>query len=160
MQRFLQRSDYRPVIKDEYLAQIISEDEATRYLAEDAAIQEMKPYLSAYDTDALFSASNRNPLLVMFCVDIALYHLMASIAHPRLNDANGLRSKRYERAIKWLEQVKKGDIQPQELTPNPDPTLNHNGKIHISSNPKRQHHFLSLYASHKKSHRNRPKIRI
>lgn len=139
MARFLQLTDYRPLIKDEYLAQILESDEATRFLAEDAAIQEMKPYLSAYDTEKIFAGTDRNELLVLFCVDIALYHLMSSIQHPRLYEANSLRVARYERAIKWLEQVSQGIITPEGLAQKNKP--NANPKIFLHANPKRQQHF-------------------
>lgn len=140
MTRFLKKDDYKPLIKDAYLQQIIREDEALLHMAEDAAIAEMKPYLSGkFDVADIFKGGeNRHPLLVLFCVDIALYHLMASVEHPKLNDAEGLRYKRYERAIAWLEQVRRGDITPEGLIaeqPKAD------AKIYFKSTPKRENYY-------------------
>lgn len=140
MTRFLKKEDYKPLIKDAYLQQIIREDEALLHMAEDAAIAEMKPYLASKfgSVDLFKGGGDRHPLLVLFCVDIALYHLMASVEHPKLNDAEGLRFKRYERAIKWLEQVRRGDITPDGLQADAPKVA---AKIYFKSNPKRDNHY-------------------
>ena len=73
---------------------------------------EMESYLrERYDLAAIFSAegNDRNPLIKMFMVDIAVYHLFCAIA-PR--NIPQIRLDRYNAAIKWLDMVRKGQISP------------------------------------------------
>ena len=57
-----------------------------------------------YDCAALFAAEGdeRNRLVVMYCCDIALYHMAASLPQKMGME---IRKERYERAVKWLEGV-------------------------------------------------------
>lgn len=80
--------------------------------AEEVAIEEISGYLRpVYDTDAIFSASefSRNRIIVMYAVDIVLYHLTAS--QPQKMGSE-IRKERYDRAIKWFEGVQSGKIVP------------------------------------------------
>lgn len=45
----------------------------------------------------------------MYCCDIALYHMAASLPQKMGME---IRKERYERAIKWLEGVQSGKIIP------------------------------------------------
>lgn len=54
-----------------------------------------------------YQIDERNPLLVMYACDIALYHLHGRISPRQIPD---LRISRYERAIEWLEDVRKGNV--------------------------------------------------
>lgn len=69
------------------------------------AVSEIKFYLGRYDTDVIFSAKgdNRNPLLVTFAVDIALYEILAISKSG--NDITDRRERR-NRAIDYLKQLK------------------------------------------------------
>lgn len=122
---FITDEDYRVVIGETALKAIAGVSPENRRNAEREAIEEMASYLRPrYDLEAVFSATGeqRNPMVVMYAVDIALYHLSASMAQ-RLGSE--VRKERYERAIKWLEGVAKGLLVPDLPTPNSTST---NGK--------------------------------
>lgn len=93
----------------------------------DAAIEEVKSYLSAYDTVAAFAAtgSNRNALLLLYTKDIAVWHYI-QLANP--NVEMELRQLRYENAIAWLSKVQKGQATPS--LPYPTPPVDTNGDGH------------------------------
>lgn len=106
----------------------------------DAAISEVKGYLSAFDRVAIFAASgdDRNALLLTFVKDIAAWHLI------NLCNAGSdmkLRQDRYERAISWLESVQKGNISPDLPVVPPGDTGTAAPSILFGSNPKREQHF-------------------
>jgi phage gp36-like protein len=105
-------SDYKPAIHAEILDAVIRSDAPTLEMAEDRAIAEMMSYLSSrYDVETIFSATgaDRDPLIVMFAIDITLYHLYSAINRMRTPQE---RVERYNRAIKWLEDVADGLINP------------------------------------------------
>lgn len=115
-------SDYKPAVHAEILDAVIRTDAPTLEMAEDRAIEEMKSYLSSrYDVDNIFNKTGaaRNQLIVMFAVDITLYHLYAAINRMRTPVE---RVERYKRAIKWLEDVADGLINPVGLPLVTDPT--------------------------------------
>ena len=90
--------DYRRVIGEQQLRIVTQADEDIRRGAEEAAQQEMAGYLaSRYNTTAIFSAEGeeRNPIIVMYLCDIALYHLSAALPQ-RLGSE--VRKERYDRA--------------------------------------------------------------
>ena len=65
---------------------------------------------TAIDNAAFWSGSdNRDQQMIMYFVDITLYHLHARIA-PR--NVPELRIQRYEAAINWLTMCAKGEITP------------------------------------------------
>ena len=77
---------------------------------EDRAIAEMVGYLNKTDdVEAIFSArgADRHSLIIMYAVDITLYHLF-SIHNPA--KMSGIRKDRYDRAMEWLKMVAAGDI--------------------------------------------------
>ena len=79
-----------------------------REQAEKMAIEEIAGYLrSRYDTGRVFSATgdNRNDIIVMYTCDIALYHLVSWLPNKMGRE---IRKERYDRAIKWLEEVQAG----------------------------------------------------
>jgi phage gp36-like protein len=105
----------------------------------DAAIQEAKGYLGAFDKTAIFAAvgESRNALLLTFVKDIAAWHL--------LNLCNAgvelrLRQDRYERAVNWLKDVQKGNVSPDLPVANVEgePT---GAAIQYGSNEKRNQHY-------------------
>lgn len=109
---FLDKADYEKQIKDEILDEVTDGTDATIDDAELAAQAEMESYLaSRYDVANIFNKSGnaRNPLILMYMIDISLYHL-----HARVNPRNipDIRRERYERAIKWLEMVAAGELSP------------------------------------------------
>lgn len=83
-----------------------------REKAEKMAIEEIAGYLrSRYDTGLIFSAvgDNRNDVIVMHACDITLYHLTSWLPGKMGRE---IRKERYERAIKWLEEVQAGKVTP------------------------------------------------
>jgi phage gp36-like protein len=109
---FLTADDYKSQIKDSILDTITEETALLRTNAELMAEAEMTGYLAVrYDATAIFAATgtSRNAQIIMFYVDIVLYHL-----HSRINQGQvpQLRMDRYDQAIKWLEMVAKGSLAP------------------------------------------------
>lgn len=106
----LTESDYKVVIGENGYKAISQLDEWNVRNAEREAQEEMASYLRPrYDVEAVFSNERRNPAIVMYLVDIALYHLSASLPQKMGME---IRKERYERAIKWLEGVQAGKIVP------------------------------------------------
>lgn len=134
---FLVSTDYDAGIYSEILTAITRSNPAVQADAESSAVSEMKSYLSSrYDTDAIFEATgtNRSNIILMFCRDIAIYH-MHVVANPR--GVPDIRQKRYDAAIDWLKQVSRAKINPDL------PVLTDGSKDYIlsGSNTKRENHF-------------------
>ena len=109
---FVTDEDYRVVIGDDAIKIISRCSEDIRNSAETMAVEEISGYLRPrYDCKAIFSASGteRNPAIVMRAVDIALYHMAASLPQKMGME---IRKERYDLAVKWLEGVAAGKIVP------------------------------------------------
>jgi phage gp36-like protein len=101
---FLDTTELKTHLYDEQVGEIIRGDAAIAPAAIDAAVMEMQGYLTAYDIAAIFNATgiDRNPLILLFCKDIAVWHLI-TLAVPDVEYR--LREERYKRAIQWLRDV-------------------------------------------------------
>ena len=109
---FITDEDYKVVIGESALKVVSQVSTENRSNAEMEAQEEMAGYLRPkYDCAALFAAEDdeRNRLVVMYCCDIALYHMAASLPQKMGME---IRKERYERAVKWLEGVQAGKIVP------------------------------------------------
>lgn len=109
---FITDEDYQVVVGDSALRVISQASTENRENAETEAREEISGYLRPkYDCEAIFNAegSDRNRLIVMYTVDIALYHLSASLPQKMGTE---IRKERYDRAVKWLEGVQAGRIVP------------------------------------------------
>ena len=109
---FVTQEDYKVVIGEAALGVLTRIDAANIANAEAEAKEEICSYLRPkYDCEAIYAAEGeaRNRLIVMYTVDVALYHLSAS-TQQRMGAE--VRKERYERAIKWLEGVARGFIIP------------------------------------------------
>lgn len=109
MSRFLTDQDYDASVHREILDAVTRDDGALIKICEDRAVKDMRNYLHLhYDVDAIFSAQGeaRDPMLVMFCVDITVYHLF-TMHNPR--NMSKIREDRYNRAIAWLKAVGRGN---------------------------------------------------
>jgi hypothetical protein len=121
---FLTIEDFKAVVDNRTLDIINQSDPANLDRAEGYAIDEIKGYLRAvrttaqatgltpvrvYDVEATFEAAGneRNRQLVMYCCDVALYHLISWLPQ-RIGFE--VREKRYERAIEWLQSVQAGKV--------------------------------------------------
>jgi phage gp36-like protein len=109
---FITPDDFRVVIGETAFRAFSQSDTALQESAVSEAIEEVSGYLRpVYDVDRIFSATgtDRNRFLVMIVVDAALYHLSAS--QPQKMGSE-VRRERYERAVRWLEGVQAGRIDP------------------------------------------------
>ena len=141
--RFLNDNDYKKQIRQWVKNIITYEDENVLHDAELAAQAEMETYLvSRYDIQKIFDVNQpdnqRNALIVMYLVDMALYHLHANI---QPNDVPEVRENRYKQAISWLRDVASGKLSPIlpeiEVTPDEDFT----GNINLGSHEKYSERF-------------------
>lgn len=109
---FVTDDDYSVVVGDDALKVISRASVENRANAELEAMEEISGYLRpVYDCAAIFGSEGdgRNRLIVMYTVDIALYHMVASLPQKMGIE---IRKERYERAIKWLRRVQSGKIVP------------------------------------------------
>lgn len=110
---FLTEDDYDTLILDIDRELISQSTEAIRLVAETMAVDQMSGYLRAkYDVVTVFNpeeGDERSMVLVMFCMDITLYHLHAGIPGRFVPE---IRRIRYEDALAWLKDVAKGLIDP------------------------------------------------
>ena len=138
---FIERIDLLNAIKDEELTQIIRGDDTIVSYGIEASIAEMQGYLAKhFDIDTIFSqtGSNRHGLLLNFGVDIAIYVIVASaLPGQDLED----RRLRYERAIKWLEQVRDGEINTTLPKTEFDEDENKTSRGSYGVPPKRNNYF-------------------
>jgi phage gp36-like protein len=115
MAAFITTADYDATIHREILDSLLrtdsdSYDPQIIEICEDRAIAEMRSYLNkSYDCDDIFSATgnDRHPLILMFAIDITVYHIFCQ--HNPYKMAR-IRQERYDRAIEWLKGVMRGDI--------------------------------------------------
>jgi phage gp36-like protein len=113
---FLTADDYGLQIRTE-ICDLVTDGNSTLLEAAGLTAQtEMESYLRGrYDVEAIFTASQavpakpdqRNRQVVMYLVDMALYHL-----HSRQNPRNvpQIRQDRYDHAISWLKMARKGEL--------------------------------------------------
>lgn len=141
MANFITTEDYNASIHQEILDAVIRSDSAIIEVVEDRAIAEMRGYMSRrYDCDKVFSAEGkeRNELVLMMAIDIAIYHLFC-IHNPRT--MSEIRVERYERAIKWLEGIRKGDITVDGLPEVESEVMDIASQFQIRSNRKRNNNI-------------------
>ena len=139
MSNFITPADYSASIHQEILQAITRNDSAMVEIAEDRAIEEMRAYLRVrYDCDAIFNASgsSRHQLILMFAIDITIFHLFSAGNPIKMTQ---IRQDRYDRAVEWLKAVNKGSVNPTGL-PLLTPVETHSF-MQYGSNPKRQNHY-------------------
>ena len=81
--------------------------------AELAAVEQVRSYINPkYDVANIFNqtGNSRNPLIVMYCMDVLLYNLHAQITP---NKVPVIRAERNEAAMAWLELLARGKVNPQ-----------------------------------------------
>ena len=115
MENFISTNDYDATVHREILDSLLRKG-GTEYdpqiveICEDRAVAEMRSYLNkAYDCDTIFAArgDERHPLILMFAIDIAVYHIFC-IHNPY--KISSIRKERYERAVEWLKGIMRGDV--------------------------------------------------
>lgn len=115
MDNFIDIGDYDASIHREILDSLLRSgsddyDPQIVEICEDRAVSEMRSYMNkTYDCDAIFSArgENRHPLILMFALDIAIYHIYCQHNPYKMSK---IRQDRYDRAVKWLEGIMAGDV--------------------------------------------------
>jgi len=103
--------------------------------AEEKAIGFMKGYLSSrYDVDQIFNktGSDRDPVVLMYAVEIAIYYLHQAIDWRQIPI---FRKERYDAAKEWLKDVQNGVSNPNL----PVPANGDKSYIMHGSNPKRDY---------------------
>lgn len=109
---FVSEEDYSTLC-DAQALQIYQQSNAeNRERAERMAIEEIKSYLGGrYNISAIFGAKaeDRNYLLLMWVMDVALYHL-SSWLPGRMGSET--REKRYDKVIESLRMVATGKLTP------------------------------------------------
>ena len=109
---YLTIDDYKAQIKDDILTRILEGDDNLRLDAEKKAVAQAQSRLNVrYDVQNIFNKTgeDRNYELVMYLVDMSLYHI-----HSRINPGQvpELRMNRYQDAMDWLKNVGAGDWNP------------------------------------------------
>lgn len=138
MQNFISLEDYDASIHREILDSLLRQgtsnyDPQIIEICEDRAISEMKSYLNKkYDCQAIFSqtGAERHPLILMFALDITIYHIFCQHNPYKMSK---IREDRYERAIEWLKGVMKGDITIEGAPLLPSDELSDNSNWQIKS---------------------------
>ena len=101
----------------------------------------MRCYLSKrYDCDKIFSAigTNRNQLVLMMVIDIAVYHIFCIHNPQKLSQ---IRKDRYERAVEWMKAVAAEEISIEGAPLLPEEERVGKSSFRIQSNPKRVNHW-------------------
>lgn len=115
MTNFINIEDYDATIHREILDSLLRKESASYdpqiiEICEDRAVAEMRSYMNkTYDCNTIFSATgdDRHALILMFAIDITVYHIFCQ--HNPYKIAK-IRQDRYDRAVEWLKSVMKGDI--------------------------------------------------
>ncbi|MDH6357233.1 phage protein Gp36 family protein [Parabacteroides sp. PF5-9] len=136
MAKFIESSDYDASIHAEILDAVTRNNKTSVETCQNRAIQEMRGYMSKrYNCDAIFGArgEERLDLVVMYCIDIAVYHLF-SIHNPQ--KMSQIRKDRFEDAKLWLQGVRDGVVNIEGAPEVENKT--ESSPYQMLSNPKRQ----------------------
>ena len=136
MAKFINTSDYDATIHREILDSLLRKESSTYdpqiiEICEDRAIAEMNGYRNkTYDCEKIFSAEGeeRNALILMFAIDITVYHIFCQHNPYKLAK---IRQDRYDRAIEWLKGVMNGDITIDGAPKLPDDEVADNSRWQI-----------------------------
>ena len=137
MSQFVNIEDYDASVHREILDALVRDDQSLVEICEDRAIAEMRCYLSKrYDCDAIFSASgeDRNQLILMMVIDIAVYHIFCIHNPQKLSQ---IRKDRYERAVEWMRAVADEEISIDGVPMLPEDERASKASIMFKSNRKR-----------------------
>lgn len=142
MANFITPEDYDATIHREILDSLLRKDSASYdpqivEICEDRAVSEMRSYLDkTYDCDAIFSATadERHPLILMFAIDITVYHIFCQHNPYKMSK---IRQDRYDRAVEWLKGCMKGDITVDGAQTLPDETLQDNSPWQVQADDAR-----------------------
>lgn len=137
MSQFVNIEDYDASVHREILDALVRDDQSLVEICENRAIAEMRCYLSKrYDCDAIFSASgeDRNQLILMMVIDIAVYHIFCIHNPQKLSQ---VRKDRYERAVEWMRAVADEEISIEGVPMLPEDERASKASLMFKSNRKR-----------------------
>lgn len=138
MSQFITPTDYDASIHKEILDSLLRTDSPSYdpqivEICEDRTIAEMRSYMSkTYDCDAIFSKTeqDRHPLILMFAVDITIYHIFSQHNPYKMSK---IRQDRYDRAIEWLKGIMSGDITIDGAPRLPEDAASSNSRWQLQS---------------------------
>lgn len=115
MSNFIEITDYDVSIHKEILDSLLRQgttdyDPQIVEICEDRAIAEMRSYLNKkYDCNRIFEVrgTDRHALVLMFALDIAIYHIYCQHNPYKMSKS---REDRYNRTVEWLKGVMRGDV--------------------------------------------------
>jgi phage gp36-like protein len=121
---FLTDDDFTEYQVRTEVLQVLTISETSLDTAELSAQEQATSYIRArYDAAATFAATGvaRNPLIVMYMIDLILYHLHSNTPSRVVPKQ---REDRFNAAITWLEKVNGGALLPTlpelpDTTPDP-----------------------------------------
>ena len=124
MQNFISLEDYDASIHREILDSLLRQgtsdyDPQIIEICEDRAISEISQ-----------TGTERHPLILMFALDIAIYHIFCQHNPYKISK---IREDRYERATTWLKGVMKGDITVEGAPLLPSDAISDNSNWQIKS---------------------------
>jgi len=137
MSQFVKIEDYDASVHRDILDALVRDDQSLVEICEDRAIAEMRCYLSKrYDCDAIFSAdgSDRNQLILMMVIDIAVYHIFCIHNPQKLSQ---IRKDRYDRAVEWMRAVANEEISIEGAPLLPEEERASKSPLMFKSNRKR-----------------------
>lgn len=135
---FLTEAELKTAQHTEIISAITRADNTIVPIIIDESIAFMKGYLnSRYDVDAEFALedTDRNLVLVKILKALVIYEIY-SLHNPRM--MTEVIKDNYSRAIDWLKQVQKGNVNPDLAIPDPDTDVEY---IKYGSNTKRENHY-------------------
>jgi phage gp36-like protein len=135
---FLVKADFNTAIQENILDEIVEFDDTLIDVVIRSTVAFIQGYLnSRYDTAAIFAetGADRNPIILMYAIDIALHDLHARINPRKIPDH---RKERYKAAKEWLMDVSEAVINPPDL---PVPAEGEKDYIRFGSNTKRDNHI-------------------
>lgn len=94
---------------------------------------DMRSFLNkTYDCDTIFSATGdeRHELILMFAIDISVYHIFCQHNPYKMSK---IRQDRYDRAVEWLKGVRTGDVTIDGAPLLPDDDLSGNSPWQIQA---------------------------
>ena len=141
MSQFIEITDYDTSIHAEILDALTREDDSLVEICEDRAITEMRCYLAKrYDCDRIFAArgEERNQLVLMMAIDIAIYHVFC-IHNPR--KLSPIRKERYDRAKEWLGAVAHEEVSIDGAPLLPEEERRGSAQFVIKSNRRRCNYY-------------------
>ena len=141
MSQFIDLPDYDASIHAEILDALTRKDPSLVEICEDRAIAEARCYLSRrYDCDAIFGArgDERNQLVLMMMIDIAIYHTFCIHNPYKLSP---IRKERYERAVEWLKMIAAEELSIEGAPMLPEEERTGGAMFKITSNPRRVSHM-------------------